>query len=310
MKTYYEFKANGTGVDMTNIKIAYVVLHYKNAEVTTKCLKYLTTVMSDSSVTVVVDNYSQNNSLVEVQNLIGHNDKMHYISNFENLGFARGNNIGYEYAREILKANCIIVMNNDIFIEDSDFEKKLCSYEMQNKYSVIAPDIVTLSGKHQNPFRNKKVGTWKLFRGMILQYIYAMSFQIGFMPPSVVKKYSSDGYVDSRKFSENIENIVPHGSCVIFTPIYTEKEKFAFVPVTFFYGEEDLLYDYIIYKNHSTIYTPNLHVIHAEKQSTQAISRSKLAVLRFRSKNKAKSLCVCLKYRLFPKKFKKQTEGH
>ena len=55
---------------MDKIKIAYVVLHYKNAEVTIKCLQYLLNVMSKDSVTVVVDNNSQDNSVAEVKNSI------------------------------------------------------------------------------------------------------------------------------------------------------------------------------------------------------------------------------------------------
>lgn len=290
---------------MNKIKIAYVILHYKNAEVTTKCLNYLISIMGDYSKAIVVDNYSQNNSLDEIKKMIGSNDKIHYICNSKNIGFARGNNLGYEYARETLNANCIIIMNNDIFIKDPEFEIKLYMDEIINKYSIIAPDVVTLSGKHQNPLRYKKNSTWKLFRGMILQYLYAMLFRMGVMIPSIVQKYHSGVDAVSKKVLDNIENIVPHGSCVIFAPNYVQKEKFAFIPETFFYGEEDLLYEYAEYRMYSIVYYPTIQVIHAEKQSTKSISRNELTVLRFRSINKAKSIQVCLKYRIFPEKFRR-----
>ncbi len=288
---------------MTKIKIAYVILHYNNAEVTTKCLSYLLNIMGDDSVAVVVDNYSQNDSLNEIKKTIGNSDKIFYICNSKNLGFARGNNLGYEYAREKLKANCIIVMNNDIFIKDCELENKLCSDSMVNRYSIIAPDVVTLSEKHQNPFRYERVRTSKLFISMILQYIYAAFFRVGIMIPSIVQKYHNAAGVGEERVCESIENIVPHGSCVIFTPNYTRQEKFAFVPVTFFYGEEDILYDYAVYRNYQTVYDPQIQVIHAEKQSTKSVSKNELTILRFRSINKAKSIRICLKYRVFPAKF-------
>lgn len=293
---------------MDKIKIAYVVLHYKNAAVTIKCLNYLIDVMGDNSAVVVVDNYSQNNSLDEIKTSFGDNNKIHYLCNSENLGFARGNNLGYEYAREILNANCMVVMNNDVFIDDMDFEKKLCVKEIIDNYSIIAPDIVTLSEVHQNPFRYKKVSTWKLFRGMLLQYCYSWLFRMGILIPSVVQKYYKNSELKKDKVCENLANIVPHGSCVIFTPSYVQKERFAFVPVTFFYGEEDVLYDYALYRNHMTFYYSQMKVTHAEKQSTKSISKSELVVLRFRSINKARSLWTCLKYRLFPEKFKNLME--
>lgn len=289
---------------MTNIKIAYVVLHYKNAEITTKCLKYLNEIMGDESAAIVVDNYSQNDSLDEIQKNIGVSDKIYFIRSDTNLGFANGNNLGYKYAREELNANCIIVMNNDIFISDIDFEKKLRKSNLVNNYSIIAPDVVTLSGKHQNPFRCKKLSTWRLFVSMSLQYLYSFTFRIGHMIPWIVRKYRSEGKINTQKEYDISGNIIPHGSCVIFTSKYTEREHFAFVPATFFYGEEDLLYDYCMFRNHSIVYCPELKVTHAEKQSTGAISQSELTILRFRSQNKASSLRICLKYRLFPNKFK------
>lgn len=293
---------------MTKMKIAYVVLHYNNAVVTTKCLNYLLNIMGDNSAAVVVDNYSQNDSLNEIKIAIGNNNKIYYISNSQNLGFARGNNLGYQYAREKLDADCIIVMNNDIFIKDYEFENKLCSDCRGNKYSIIAPDVVTLSEKHQNPFRYERIRTFKLFKSMISQYAYAFLFRLGFMIPGVVKKYHNTAGVGNVKVCECIENIVPHGSCVIFTPNYIRKESFAFVPATFFYGEEDLLYDYAAYRNHKTVYVPNIQVVHAEKQSTKSVSKSERTVLQFRAINKAKSLRICLKYRIFPGKFEKIIE--
>lgn len=288
---------------MSNSKIAYVILHYKNADITIKCLNNLINVMGDDSAVIVVDNNSQNESLNIVKKSIGNNNKIHYIYNTENIGFARGNNLGYRYAKNVLKAVCIVVMNNDIYIKDSDFEKKLLESGILDQYSIIAPDVVTLEGKHQNPFRYKKLNILEMIKSMILQYIYSCFFKFDIVVPCIVRKYSTNNITGEKKISHRMENIVPHGSCVIFTSIYIQKENFAFVPVTYFYGEEDLLYDYAVFRKYKIIYYPDVQVIHVEKQSTQSISKNQLTILKFRSINKAKSIRMCLIYRMFPKKF-------
>lgn len=289
---------------MLDIKIAYVVLHYKNAAVTLKCLSHLLQIKSVNSVIVVIDNYSQNNSLNEIKAEIKRDDVV-YIENGENLGFARGNNVGYTYAKNKLGANLMVVMNNDIMIEDCDFEKKLMLDIYDNQYSIIAPDIINGDGDYQNPFRSKPLSVIKLLRSTLSQTIYSLLLKFGFLPKWLAKKYSAKSLAIQHPNDDIVKNIVPHGACVIFTPKYVQSENFAFAPITFFYGEEDILYEYAKYKGLEIAYFKNLRVHHLERQSVDAISKKQIDVLRFRSINKARSLFICLKYRIFPGKFKR-----
>ena len=49
------------------------------------------------------------------------NDKIHFIESGENLGFAKGNNIGFHYAKYELHSDIIILANNDLIFEQVDF---------------------------------------------------------------------------------------------------------------------------------------------------------------------------------------------
>ena len=288
-----------------HIKIAYIILHYKNADVTLACLEYIFKNKSRDSAVIIVDNYSQDESLRRIKLTVGDREDTVYIENKENLGFAKGNNVGYTYAKNQLGANLIVVMNNDIMIKDCDFEKKIILDIKDNEYSIIAPQIINGDGDYQNPFRSRPLNLMKLLRSTLAQSIYALILQNGFLPKWLANKYISKSVSSEILDSEIIENIVPHGSCVIFTPKYIKNENFAFAPVTFFYGEEDILYEYAKYKKLKSAYFKNLCVYHLERQSVDAISKKQIDVLRFRATNKAKSLRTCLKYRLFPSEFRK-----
>ncbi len=40
-----------------------------------------------------------------------------YIKNNKNIGFAAANNLGYKYAKDVLKSDFIAVINNDAVVE-------------------------------------------------------------------------------------------------------------------------------------------------------------------------------------------------
>lgn len=44
--------------------------------------------------------------------------------NHENAGFARGNNVAYQFAKEKYKPDFMVIMNNDIEIETEEFENR------------------------------------------------------------------------------------------------------------------------------------------------------------------------------------------
>lgn len=63
-----------------------------------------------------------------------------------------------------------------------------------------------------------------------------------------------------KDFAFNWKDFVPHGSCIIFNKKWIEKEDFAFVPITFLYYEEEILYSYIKKNKYSMLFYPDLCV--------------------------------------------------
>lgn len=83
-------------------KVCYVILHYNTIDKTIQCIssvlkQKIQSIKTDVKI-IIVDNGSLNNSGKILQKKYKTNKAVHIIIEKENHGFARGNNIGYQYA--------------------------------------------------------------------------------------------------------------------------------------------------------------------------------------------------------------------
>lgn len=288
---------------LKDYKIVYSILHYNALDMTISCVESLLKNILQNFEIIIIDNCSTNNSGDELRNKYKNHRNIHVLLNDKNLGFARGNNIGYIYAREKCKADVIVCMNNDIIVTQENFHVKLLDYVKSNPdVAVVAPCIITGDGIYQNPFRLRREDVLKITKKIIkysLLYIMCNSS----MTYSLIQNYYNQklmaDVVKKRRIKEfnELKNIIPHGSFVIFNKKYTEKSSFAFLPITFFYCEEDILFDYLLNNNFLSAYTPTISVMHLEKKSTSTISLKEREKVKFQSKNMAESNFIFLCYR-------------
>src|SRR5690606_13757979 len=115
-------------------------------EHTIECAKQLLSMDGDYEVNIViVDNASQNDSLSILQQECSNYQQITVIGLEKNIGFARGNNYGYEYISKQFDFDFLIVSKDDIKFND----KKLISW-IEHKYlrynfSVLGPDFISRS---------------------------------------------------------------------------------------------------------------------------------------------------------------------
>jgi len=70
------------------------------------------------------------------------------------LGFAKGNNIGFNYAKYLLKSDFIALLNNDTYIKQPEFISLIIAKYDKFKFDVIGPDVISpIDNSHQNPRR-------------------------------------------------------------------------------------------------------------------------------------------------------------
>ena len=132
---------------MKDVLFAFVILHYNEPNVTEKSIESVLEYTKNYRVEIViVDNCSPDGSGAYLENKYADNKQIHVLHAEKNLGFAKGNNLGYAYAKNVLHAEYMCVMNNDVLLLQSDFiERIVQEYEISG-CGIIGPHITLLNG--------------------------------------------------------------------------------------------------------------------------------------------------------------------
>lgn len=136
-------------------KYGIVVLNYLNYEDTIECLHTIRKQTIKDIPVVVVDNGSNNESVTILKKEINKFEKMYFIESQENLGFAKGNNLGITYLRNNLKIDNVFLCNNDLVFSEKKYLEKLMGVDIPNDVGAIGTAIIGKQGFDQNPLNEK-----------------------------------------------------------------------------------------------------------------------------------------------------------
>lgn len=281
------------------MKAAFVILCYGKYEMTIECIeKILALEASDSAEIVIVDNASPDETGKKLKRKYETLYNVHVLLNDLNEGYAKGNNKGYRYAVTTLNCDCVIVMNNDAFIDDGQFLIKLQSVLLAEKdVSIIAPDIQGNVIKHQNPLWigefTKKDAINNIIKNTLSDILLTLHVDY-------YKKKKRKATSDTPP--EKQYGIMPHGACIIYCNDWVHNESKAFCSWTFLFCEEIFLFKYAREKGYTTVYTPEIAVRHIGDASISEQSGSERKRRLFINRNQSKSL---LKYLRFERDAKK-----
>lgn len=255
------------------VKVAFVILHYLAVEDTIECVESITNNVKSSAHeidVVIVDNGSPDQSYETLNNRFSHIRNIYLLHNQENIGFAKGNNVGYKYAKYELQSDFIILLNNDTIISQNGFVDVLVNKYIEKKYYVLGPDIIAADGYHQNP-GNKQ--SWSLkeltaYRAkkrirLLLSYLHLDAIA------SSVIEHTKEIY-RSETLIGDVENTILHGACLIFSPLYVNRFE-GLHDETFLYMEEDILKLYADFYGFLMLYSSDLKIFHKEDAATNMI---------------------------------------
>ena len=255
---------------MKTYKIVYVILHYITVEDTIKCVESIFEKEKKSNFEIViVDNNSPNNSGEILKKKYKTNKKIHLIINNENLGFSRGNNVGFKYAKEKLNADFIVLLNNDTSLLTENFSNLVFNDYKKYDFSVLGPKIYT-KDSICGPLKmipDTKESLSRELRNLKIKLLVRKIFNIN------LKKFWKKQIVQSIDYENIIEDVVLHGCFLIFSPNYIKKYD-GLAEKTFFYGEETILYNRCKKNNMKLLFDPNIQIYHNEFSSTNSMIKS------------------------------------
>lgn len=245
-------------------RISFVILHYNNLAETEKCLDSLKKYLAFSSVhVIVVDNGSTKESVKQITNKYK-SHQIHFIISDKNLGFAKGNNLGYNYAKYKLNSDVIVLTNNDTVYKQEDFIDKLVMHYKQG-FDIAGPKILTNNGKYnQNPVMSVYHSTSELKKGITKLYILYILSWFG-IDLKIQKLFGKGKEIPNNNYKN--KDFKLHGACLLFSGNYLKKFD-GLYSGTFMYGEEDILRFRAKKYNLRFDYFDDLEVLHKGNATT------------------------------------------
>lgn len=276
-------------------RVGWVILHYEALEETCACVETLSRVSAENDIIIIVDNHSPNGSGKELTTRFQATSNITVILNQENLGFARGNNVGYVLAKHKYQCDFIVLLNNDTLIQQKDFrDRLLASYEKYH-FAVMGPKILcadetvnpcSLRTPIHTSLRRARIGQISNYARYLLS-LCNLDIVIGQMVDkrTQIKAYRTEMYQ---------ENVQIAGCCLIFSKEYIDQFE-GLNPKTFMYLEETILYVMVKKAGLKMIYNPALEIVHLEDAATlQSFQGKTKKARRFKYKCQMHSFKVLL----------------
>lgn len=296
---------------MNRYKMGFVILHYCTAEMTMQSVDTLERSMEDENYAiVVVDNASYNGTGKQLEEHYRTDEKVTVLLSKENLGFAKGNNLGYAYAKQELGCDFICVMNNDVMIGQKDFMAKVYADYEQCGFAVEGPHIQLKNGqenamyyemapvetliKERNGYiRRLKHAKSRLYGLYKLCDLFLLKLRIFLGKIHLMEEFKLHEDM-TQGVHERHENLILHGCCLIFSPDYLARFEDAFEPDTFMFREEELLYLRCKKNGLLIVYNPKLEILHLEDVATDFIYQTNRKKEIFNLENQIASMKILI----------------
>jgi GT2 family glycosyltransferase len=218
-----------------SIAVGVIILNWNNWQSTSLCIESLIKSKEKNINLIVVDNASEDDS---VTNLKAVYPELVYIQNEENYGFARGCNVGIDYALR-KGARHILLVNNDAVVGEK-----------------FLTNAINLLDKNEDVF----AVTGKILMGTSSELIWQAGGRIDmFRIQGVSRGY---GEKDTNQYDESCETEWASGAFSLF-PSRTFT-KIGLLPEEYFFGQEEWDFSQnIIRKGKKIIYLPSFKCVHA-----------------------------------------------
>lgn len=258
--------------------VSFVILNYCSTDITVQCVESIKeNIIYENYSIVIVDNGSTNNSGEILKERYNSDSRIAVLCLNENVGFAKGNNKGYQYAKDVFKAQYVIITNSDTIFEQNDFIECMQKLYDEEKYHILGPDLITPSGMHQNPHREHMYSKSEVRKMLFVKSVFLYYFKLKKFLHLENKINILEYWYEKKdkktekgiKYTEQKSNIVPLGACLIFSPAFVAKERDAFYSKTFMYGEEDIMAYLCKKKGYKILYSPNISVFHLNGEITK-----------------------------------------
>lgn len=251
---------------MKDIKVGVVILNYKAYQETLDCVERFKLQTYKNIEIIVVENGSNNESATILSGEYKDSDNVYTIISQINLGFAKGNNLGINYARNTLKCDSVIVINSDTLVEPTLVSELVNA--MESQVAVISPEVIHTNGKRQIPSVNASDMVKEIFKTiykiLITNLLESVFFRKIYSKYRENKKINS---IDTPLEKQVVNKYFLQGCSYMLTDEFFKHYKQLY-PKTFLYWEELNLLWYVYRAGLKTKYVSTSPIIHKVAAST------------------------------------------
>ncbi len=239
--------------------IGFVCTNFNNADFTINAVKSLLANSRHNIWIAIVDNNSQPADGKKLKEHLGEYSTITIILSRFNVGYFAGLNLGVRVLRDAHpELNYIVIGNNDLLFADDFVDKVEGAKEAFSSSPVVAPDIVTIDGVHQNPHVIFKISRLRRLMYDCYYSNYGLAIMIRWI---AIKTRPFSNRNDEEHWEKSGFISQGHGSCYILGPKFFDHFKQLWAP-TILMGEEYFLSHQLAEKGYSVYYEPNIQVTH------------------------------------------------
>lgn len=265
------------------MKIVFVILNYNTFQETKECvLSIENKIDTQDYKIVIVDNQSKDDSASKIEEFIRERNNSVLICNKENLGFAKGNNVGIKYANQNYKPQFMVVLNSDTELVQDNLVATLDKEYEKSNFALLGPLILTADGRcdnspHYPPTIDYVQEELKAFireEGIIKKGLYRPYCGIRFFRNLILNKILRRNVPVHRnmEFHQYQRQVVLQGCFIVFS-----EKAFKYIDGfdgrTFLYYEEPILYLNLMKQGLVTVYDPEIVIYHKEGCSTNTVAK-------------------------------------
>ncbi|KWR83203.1 MAG: rhamnosyl transferase [Burkholderiaceae bacterium] len=256
------------------MKCAFICVNYNGSQVTSKFVSSVRSLSERAGPgmveAIIVDNASESSDYESLKVLVREAwEDAKVIRSDVNLGYFGGLNLGLA-AIDPRKYDCVIVGNNDLTF-DEDFLEKLAAGVYTDDTLVVAPNVITKDGYHQNPHCITRVPATRKF----LYRLYYLDYRVA--------RFLTWGANFLKSLKGGRKNLAAHESCFVYMGIgavYALRPGFfkhydRLDDSVFLYGEEALLAGQLVAVGGRMFYDSNVVVHHAESATLSKLPSKK-----------------------------------
>lgn len=244
-----------------------IIVNYKSEQLTIDYITKELSKLTDCFNTIVVNNAATPESdsllcrslqanLISLDTFEESGNGRYVVSSVENLGFAKGNNLGAEIATKHLGAKFLLFSNNDILINDRDIIRCMTEKFNENcRIGILGPKVVGLKGDLQSP---------EPYKPFLDRYCW-MYLSTPFMSLKAKRKRFKLDYANNAQ--EGFHYKILGAFFVVRTVDFIQCGMMD--PYTFLYAEETILTERMKKIGKVPYYLPSVSVVHAHGQTTE-----------------------------------------